>query len=125
MDNMNQTPSQVNAGASQNTTPVVPQTPPVMSMNAPQQKKSGVGSIIATIIIIAIIILGGLYFWGKRIETQNEQQAMIQDNSASSSETAAVLEATKIETVSQDDSLNAIDSETKTTNTTNLSPELQ
>ena len=28
--------------------------------------KSGVGPIIGVIIIIAVIVLGGLYFWGQR-----------------------------------------------------------
>ena len=32
------------------------------------EEKTPIGSIIATIIIIALIVLGGLYFWGKRIE---------------------------------------------------------
>jgi hypothetical protein len=43
-----------------------------MEQNTPQQNppenKSSIGSILGTIIILAIIILGALYFWGKRIE---------------------------------------------------------
>ncbi len=100
------------------------QVPPVMRMNDDIQKKSGVGSIIATVVIIVIIILGGLYFWGKRIETEKANQALLQDTSTTE-EMAASVEASKIETVSQDDSLSAIGSELNTTQTSNLSPELQ
>jgi len=99
---------------------------PQINMGAPRPpKKSGVGAIIATILIIAIIVLGGLYFWGKRIETEKENQAIFQSAATTTDETATAIEATKIETVSQDDSLNTIDSETKATQTSNLSPELQ
>ena len=113
--NMDTNPMQNQGGMMPNTSPIMPH----------DTKKSDIGSIIATVIIIAIIILGGLYFWGKRIETQRQQQALMQNAGTTTDETAAATEATKIETVSQDDSLNAIDSETKTTNTTNLSSELQ
>jgi len=43
----------------------IPQTES-MSQNT-QPKEKSVGSIIAIIIIIAVIIIGGLYFWGKTI----------------------------------------------------------
>ncbi len=32
------------------------------------EAKSSVGSVVGTVIIIAVIILGALYFWGKRLE---------------------------------------------------------
>jgi len=47
--------------------------------NLPQQNKSGIGSIIGTVIIIAIIILGGLYFWGKRVEETKLKQDLVSD----------------------------------------------
>ena len=47
-------------------------------MDQPEQiKKPGIGSTVGTIIIIALIILGGLYFWGKRLE---ESKNVIQNN---------------------------------------------
>ena len=92
--------------------------------NGYMQKRSNVGSIVATIVIIALIVLGGLYFWGKRIETEKANQVLIQ-NTASGTEMTASADATKIETVSQDDNLNTIGSELNTTKTDNLSPELQ
>lgn len=103
-----------------------PSTPPMNTMpTMGAAPKSGVGSIIATIVIIAIIILGGLYFWGKRIETERANQAAVESAGTTTDETAAVNQATQTETVSQDDSLNTIESETKTTQTTNLAPVVQ
>lgn len=40
-----------------------------------EENKTSIGSIIATIIIIALIVLGGLYFWGKRIEQAQSAQS--------------------------------------------------
>jgi flagellar biosynthesis component FlhA len=40
-----------------------------------EENKTSIGSVIATIIIIALIVLGGLYFWGKRIEQQQAVQS--------------------------------------------------
>lgn len=117
MDN-NQIPNQMGETQAENTSPI-------MNMSNEPEKKSSVGSIIATVVIIAIIILGGLYFWGKRIETERANQALLQNTGSTTEETAAAIEATKIETVSQDDSVNTISSELKTTQTNNLSPELQ
>jgi uncharacterized protein YpmB len=39
------------------------------------EEKTSIGSVIATIIIIALIVLGGLYFWGKRIEQEQATQS--------------------------------------------------
>ena len=92
-----------------------PPTPPVTPI---EPKKSEVGPIVATILIIVIIILGGLYFWGKRIETEKNNQALQSDNT--NIEMAASIEATRIETVSQDDSLDSLEAEISGTNTTNI-----
>jgi uncharacterized protein YpmB len=93
-----------------NPTPTPPMTP---------ENKSEVGPIIATIVIIIIIIVGGLYFWGKRVETEKANQEAMQSVDQNS-EMAASIQATKIETVSQDDSLNTLKNELNSTNTTNL-----
>ena len=50
------------------------------------ENKPGVGSTIATIIIILVIILGGLYFWGKHVEESKMTQNM-QAESGNTSET--------------------------------------
>lgn len=88
--------------------------PPVMQNPAP----SSTGSIVATIIVIALIILGGLYFWGKRIETQkNNQKALIE---MSNMENAAAVEVSSINNVSADDSLESLEAEIGATNVSSV-----
>ena len=82
--------------------------------------KSGMGSIIGTIIIIALIILGGLYFWGKRIEeTKSNQNAMTGEEAP-----MQVNEATAIKSISTSDDISSIDADLKATNLDNLSKEV-
>lgn len=85
-----------------------------------QQNKSSIGGIIGTIIIIAIIILGGLYFWGKRIEeaklNQNLVSETINENGAN--------EATVIKSVNSSDDIPSIQADLKNTNLDNLGAEL-
>ena len=85
--------------------------------------KSGIGSIIATIIIIAIIILGGLYFWGKRVEESQSAQNMIKETTAQAT-TAPQSEAAAIRSVSSSDDLNSIDADLQATKLDNLGAEL-
>ncbi|HEY4509041.1 MAG TPA: hypothetical protein VJC13_02015 [Candidatus Paceibacterota bacterium] len=84
-----------------------------------EENKSGIGSIIGTIIIIAIIILGGLYFWGKRVEESKVKENV--DNSIAT--TTSQSEAEKIKSTSESDSLDSIDADLSSTNTTNLNSE--
>ncbi len=86
--------------------------------------KSGTGSIIATIIIIALIILGGLYFWGKRIENERENRKIISGD-ITIDETAAVAEAVKTQEVSNDDSLSSLEAELGATNTSGINIQLE
>ena len=73
--------------------------------NIPQvPHKSGIGSIIGTIIIIAIIILGGLYFWGKRVEEAKLKQDLVSDGTPQTSQTTQ-----------QSDDLNTIEAELNST----------
>ncbi|MDQ3089534.1 MAG: hypothetical protein M3Q24_00055 [bacterium] len=66
----------------------------------PAHKEGSVGPVIGTIIILAVILLGGLYFWGNRSEIRN---ANIEG------QTQSELEA--IETQSDSDDLDSIDSD--------------
>lgn len=95
-----------------------------MNNNPQHTPKSGMGSVIATIIIIALIILGGLYFWGKRIETERENRK-IMSGEITTDETAAVSQAMKTQEVSNDDSLTLIEAELGETNTTSVDMEIQ
>jgi uncharacterized protein HemX len=70
----------------------------------PQENKSSVGSVIGIIIIIAIIILGGLYFWGKRIEESKIQDDLLIQNATTS-------EVITAENVSSSDDMNSIEAD--------------
>jgi len=52
---------------------------PVQSMQ-PHTDKS-IGPAIGIIVIIAVIVLGGLYFWGQRIDQQKAVTPVVQDTS--------------------------------------------
>lgn len=88
-----------------------------------EQKKSGIGSIIGTVVIISVIILGGLYFWGKRIEesklreslANGEVQPMMNEGS----------EAAAIRAVSSSDDLGSIEGDLNATNFDNMNTELR
>lgn len=55
------------------------------NQNTPQ-KDSGIGPIIGSIIIIILIILGGLYFWGYVIDKQKPDLPEKQNGSTNSAE---------------------------------------
>ena len=88
-----------------------------------ENNQSSIGSIIGTIIIIALIILGGLYFWGKRIEEQKATQAAM----VGSAEQTIVVdnsEAMQIKKTSSADDLTSINADLQNTKTTGLAPEV-
>lgn len=85
------------------------------------QAKSGVGSIIGTIVILAIIILGGLYFWGKRVEETKAVQKLATDTTEP---TVEQNEASVIMTMNSSDDLDSIQADLDATKTTGLSSEL-
>lgn len=83
------------------------------------ENKSSIGSIIGIIIIIAIIILGGLYFWGKRIEESKLQDELLMKNATTSEEVAP-------ENVSSSDDVNSIEADLNaTTDFSGLGAELE
>lgn len=88
-----------------------------------QQNKSSIGSIIGTIIIISLIILGGLYFWGKRIEESRYKEKLISE-SVNQTEPTVINEATAIRSVSTGDDVNSIETDLTNTKVDNLSAEL-
>ncbi|MEQ1561681.1 MAG: hypothetical protein ABL899_03105 [Nitrospira sp.] len=87
----------------------------------PQAQESSIGSIIGTIIIIAIIILGGLYFWGKRIEENKAKQALVEETVEL---TPAEMEANTIKSITPSDDLTSIEADLNGTNVNNLSSEI-
>lgn len=93
----------------------------------PQQNKSSIGSIIGTIIIIALIILGGLYFWGKRLEESKATQDALMEttqNVAVEPITTSQNEAMIINSMTSSDDLNSIEADLKATNLDNLDQEI-
>lgn len=92
---------------------------PINTIPPQAPDKASTSGIIGTIIIIALIILGGLYFWGKRINTQREAREVLQQEQQSEQETAA------IESVSNSDDTATLQAELDATQTSNLDAELQ
>ena len=89
--------------------PVPPATTPPANSPSPAPAGEGsLGPIIGTIIILAVIVLGGLYFWGQRSDKaplpaeDNTAQVEVESiiDQSSSDETAAIeadLESTDID----------------------------
>lgn len=87
-----------------------------------EQNKSGIGSIISIVVIISIIILGGLYFWGKRIEEAKLKEALV---GADIQPMMEQNEASVIRSVSSSDDLGSIEADLNATNFNNLDAELE
>ena len=87
-----------------------------------EQQKSSIGSIIGTIIIIAVIILGGLYFWGKRIEESKVTQNLVEERPQLS---ADQMQANSIKSVTASDDLGSIETDLNSTSLDNLNAELK
>jgi hypothetical protein len=83
------------------------------------EQKSSIGGIIGTVIIIAIIILGGLYFWGKRIEESKMNQAIIGDSTSQSGN-----QNMAVQSGNETDDLNSIEADLNNSQTANLDAEL-
>ncbi len=85
------------------------------------ENKSSIGPIIGIIIIIALIILGGLYFWGKRIEESRLKQNLVTETTT---DTQVQNEATVIKSVSSGDDLGSIEADLSSTKLDNLTTEV-
>lgn len=116
-----QQPQLTNLNYMENQTTNIPPVGVPMNTPIPPQmpEKASMSGVIGTIIIIALIILGGLYFWGKRINTQKETAALVEQEQMASQQAAA------IEAVSSSDELDTLRAEVEATQTTNLGAELQ
>lgn len=60
----------------------------------PAGHKSGVGPIVGIIIIIVLLILGALYFWGAHLNAQNNRNDQLPLIPASDSTTTTVSTTT-------------------------------
>lgn len=79
-----------------------------MEPNLTEHRESSAGPVIGTIIILAVIVLGGLYFWGQRAGSQAMEEAevnevvngiMTQSESDATADIEADLEATSIDDI--------------------------
>ncbi len=80
---------------------------------------SGAGPIIGAIIVVAVLVLGGLYYWGAYLE-RRDQAAMTAEEILS--EPDAVLE--QLGTQGTSDELDAIEADVDATDLENLTTEL-
>lgn len=87
-----------------------------------EENKSSIGSIIGTIIIIALIILGGLYFWGKKIENSRNAQNLTSEDIVTDEEINA--ESDSIKQTSSSDSIQSIETDLSATDINNIDAEL-
>ena len=91
-----------------------------------ETKKTGIGSTIGTIIIIALIVLGGLYFWGKRLEeSKNINQITTETSQDNTVLTPEEQEVAGIKSMSASDDVTSIETDLKNTNLDNLDAELK
>lgn len=88
-----------------------------MNMGTPAPESS-TGPVIATVIILAVIILGGLYFWGQRGMT-DEPDTTAPAASTTDNTTAAIESQSSLDTTS------SIDADLKSTDTTSVDSNLQ
>jgi cytoskeletal protein RodZ len=108
-----------------NPTPTpIPASTMASTVSSPENHSS-IGGVIGTIIIIALIILGGLYFWGKRIEENKAQQTLESMDLNQTAPTNSNSEASAIESVGSTDDVTSIEADLQSTNTANLDKELQ
>jgi hypothetical protein len=63
--------------------------------------------------------LGGLYFWGKRIENEKIRENIVSSNQTVE-ETAAVAESLQIKNVNPSDDLSSIEADLSNTDTSNI-----
>lgn len=86
--------------------------PNAMGQGMNRGSDSSVGPVIGVIIILAVIVLGGLYFWGQRADKEDA----LEDN------TAAELD--EIGSQSSSDNASSIEADLNSTQIENLDAEL-
>jgi len=92
---------------------------PIGGMSMSPHPQSNFGAVIGTIIIIGLIVIGGLYFWGKRIEDRQEKQTILETMNKNS-EVATQQEAAAIQSVSSSDDISSLRADMQATTVTNL-----
>jgi len=112
---------QENQNLESNQVPEINFDTPTPTQEAPVvEEKSPVGPIVGIIIILVILIIGGLYFWGQRISTTVDENLTPEEIIA---ETDTSLEALNQQGTS--DAIVDIEADLNATDLGNLDAELQ
>jgi len=90
-----------------------------MDANNNIKKEGSTGPVIATIIILAVVVLGGLYFWGQR-NSGSETDIYGNPISTSTPATDNLPNTSAIDTQSSSDNPASIQSDLNSTNLNNL-----
>lgn len=53
-----------------------PEMTPAPDMAPQRKKEKPMGPLVGIIIIILVLALGGLYFWGRELNTEREQEPL-------------------------------------------------
>lgn len=76
-----------------------------MNPNIPRQSSGGTGFIIATVILLAVIVAGALYFWKARDTYTSPNNVQTIESQSNSDDTSAIetdLNATDVNSVDYD-----------------------
>jgi len=123
MDNQNQQSNDELRGS--NIPPIDTDTPPPMETTIePHNEHKPVGPAIGTIIIVIILIIGGFYLWGSKID---KQVGGLIDSSKSAEDIVAEPDTAteNLNQQSNSDEIDAIANDLNNTDLTNLDQELQ
>lgn len=86
------------------------------TMPKPPQSKKPVGPIVGAVIIVLILILGGLYFWGEKLNNGTMSAEQIRNASDAS--------VVGLQNQSSSDSVSSIEADAKATNLDGLTNEV-
>jgi len=97
---------------------------PIQSASPQPVGEKSIGPAIGIIVIIAVIVLGGLYFWGQRIDRQKMVAPVVQQSTVSSANQDAVMQTSNAD-VTQAQGANdvvSIEAELNATNVNSVDP---
>ncbi len=76
---------------------------PQQSQQAPTPKRSTTGPVIGIVVVLAMIVVGVLYFWGERVDTLNKNRELLQKG--------ADTQVEQLQTQSASDDLTSIEAD--------------
>ena len=108
-----------NLNTNQNPVNVMPQMP------EETPKPSSIGPLIGIIIVILVIVLGGLYFWGQRVEKNADESMATKEGAMSEGSDTADTSIELLETQGSSDEITDIEKDLDSTDLENLDQELE